>query len=134
MKYLFNLFIFIVLILSTTSSSGKIIYIDNEVSSGSGDGTKESPYNLVDAIENHSYENAHMRLDTGTYLINNSIQLPYDGIILEGGFMSGNAWNKNSDVELTRIYRNNSNIEGSGNFQFIAALNIVNRYFFHISM
>ncbi|MDX2360295.1 MAG: T9SS type A sorting domain-containing protein [Crocinitomicaceae bacterium] len=63
-----------------------------------------------------------IRIGVGVYDIDNAITIPYDNIIMEGGFDDFNAWEKTSLAGATTINRTTANPEGSANDYRLVAI------------
>ncbi|NQX98507.1 MAG: hypothetical protein HRT73_11600, partial [Flavobacteriales bacterium] len=81
-----------------------------------GQGTQADPTTLVEGISRAACNNAVIKIATGTYNINNALNLG-SFLTLEGGFMEGNAWTKTSTPGATTINRTTANPEGTINNQ-----------------
>jgi len=74
-------------------------------------GTQASPTTLIEAINRAACNNSIIKLATGTYNIDNAIQLS-SFMTIEGGFNEGVAWQKTSTPGATTINRTTANPEG----------------------
>lgn len=94
------------------------IYI---TTTGTGVGTQADPTDLLTGLSMAS-PGDRLLVATGTYTIDNPITNIPDGIVIEGGFLSGSGWTKTSTAGATNIYRSSLNPEGSANQQRIVAI------------
>lgn len=111
MKKIITLFTILFFFYTESFSQCNTIYV---TPSGSGSGTKASPASFLNAISTLATTGDHIKMDTGLYVISNPITSIPDNIILEGGFVSSNNWNKVSVAGGTRIHRDNSNVQDGG--------------------
>ena len=81
-----------------------IIYVST---TGTGSGTMASPSSIQNAFT-AAVPGTVIRLATGTYNIDNPIQL-IDSIIVEGGFIQASSWTKTSMPGSTTINRTTLN-------------------------
>jgi len=79
-----------------------------------GTGEMNDPMDLETAISTANAGDI-IRLGTGIYDIDNSLTIPYDNIIVEGGFDDFNGWEKTSLAGTTTINRTTANPEGTAN-------------------
>ncbi|MEO0471380.1 MAG: hypothetical protein AAF206_17250 [Bacteroidota bacterium] len=89
-----------------------------------GAGTQLDPADLITAIGMANCNDMIIKMDQGTYNIDNAITNILGNITLEGGFNSGNNWRKSSAAGLTTINRTALNPVGSANQQRISAFEI----------
>jgi len=74
-------------------------------------GTKFDPVTLEEALSRSACTNTIVKLATGTYVIDNSININ-SNLTLEGGFIENQAWTKTSEIGATRLHRSTLNAEG----------------------
>lgn len=77
----------------------------------SGTGTIGAPLDIETAFTTANSGDL-IRIGTGTYDINSSIIIPFDDIIIEGGFEDSSGWQKTSLAGATTINRTAVNPEG----------------------
>ena len=82
-------------------------------------GTQTSPTTLAAAISRGACQNAVIKMATGTYTLNNPLNLA-SYITIEGGF-DPTTWTKTSLAGATTIFRSASNPEGNVNEQRLVA-------------
>ena len=111
MKQIITLTFLMIFSYSVYYSQCNIIYVSP---TGTGTGTKASPSSLLNAINVLATNGDHLKLDTGLYTISNTITSIPDSLIIEGGFISVNNWDKTSLAGATRIFRDNSNLSDAG--------------------
>lgn len=92
-------------------SQCNVIYV---TPTGSGVGTKANPSSLLNAINSLASAGDHLKLDSGIYSISNPITSIPNDLIIEGGFLGANNWDKTSLAGATKIIRDNSNIQDAG--------------------
>lgn len=78
---------------------------------GTGDGTQANPASLVNAITLATCNDMIVKLDTGTYTIDNAITNLAGGVTIEGGFVAADNWKKISRAGGSRIFRSTANPE-----------------------
>ncbi|MDX1909347.1 MAG: T9SS type A sorting domain-containing protein [Bacteroidia bacterium] len=93
---------------------------------GTGSGTAASPASLTTALSLASCTDVVIKLDIGTYVINNTITNVSNNMTLEGGFDRLNGWRKTSLAGATTIRRSTLNPEGAANAQRLVAFQISN--------
>lgn len=88
-------------------------------------GSMSMPTNLGEAIFRLSTTGGTIRMATGTYIINQALEVP-NYVTLEGGFDPMSNWSKISSAGATTIYRTALNPEGIYNTnQHLTALELV---------
>lgn len=83
-------------------------------------GTQADPTSLAEALNRAACNDAVIKLATGTYNIDNALNLS-SYVTLEGGFIQGSAWTKTSTPGATTINRTTANPEGAANAQRLVA-------------
>lgn len=116
MKLLITLSLFVSLLFNSFSQNCDVVYV---TSTGSGVGTMNDPSSLANALAIASSGDV-IRIATGAYYIDNSLNL-VNGVTLEGGFDSANAWTKTSQAGATSITRTSQNPEGPTNARRLVA-------------
>ena len=101
MKKQILLLFFLSLIINDGLSQCNVIYVTN---SGTGDGSLNNPASLDSALS-LAVSGDVLKLDTGIYSLDNSLQLK-DSITIEGGYKSGSNWEKSSLLGATSLRRN----------------------------
>ena len=96
-----------------------------------GQGTQVDPTTLNEGLSRAACNNAVIKMATGTYNINNALNLG-SFLTLEGGFMEGNAWTKTSTPGTTIINRTTTNPEGTVNNQRLVAIYINSASYFRL--
>lgn len=91
-----------------TGSACNVIYASP---GASGAGTSADPADLETAIGMASCNNTVIKLDIGTYVIDNAISNVTSFLTIEGGFDQSNGWRKTSAAGATTIQRSNLNVE-----------------------
>jgi hypothetical protein len=98
-----------------------LIYVDDVNSTTVG--TQANPTGLLDAISKSLCNNTVIRMATGTYDIDNAIDIP-SFVTIEGGFEVAFGWFKTSAPGATTINRTTANVED----EFLANPRIVAMY------
>lgn len=111
MKQIITLITFIAFNYSVYYTQCNIIYV---TPTGTGTGTKASPSSFLNAINVLATSGDHLKLDTGLYVLSNPITSIPDSLIIEGGFISLNNWNKTSLAGATTLYRDSLNVQDAG--------------------
>lgn len=101
-----------------TVPSCNVIYV---TTTGSGIGTQADPTDLLTALSMSNCNGAIIRMAIGTYNFDDPISTISSFTTIEGGFDSGNGWQKTSLPGATTINRTTANLEGSpGNERLVA--------------
>lgn len=95
------------------------IYASTTGSAGAP-GTQAAPTTLANALVLAACNNAVIKLATGTYTIDNALNLT-SFVTIEGGFLQASAWQKTSLAGATTITRSTLNPEGAANAQRLVA-------------
>lgn len=103
------------------SNTCDVIYVSN---GASGAGTAADPTDLLTALNMAACNNVVIKMDIGTYTIDNAITNVFDNITLEGGFDQSNSWRKTSTPGATTIHRSALNPTGPANGQRIVAFEL----------
>ncbi len=86
----------------------------------SATGTQADPTTLSEALSRAACNDAVIKLATGTYTINNPLNIG-SFVTIEGGFLEGSAWTKTSLPAATTINRSAANPEGAVGQQRLVA-------------
>jgi len=97
-----------------------IIYVST-AGTASATGDISDPLDLTTAFTVAS-QGELIRIATGTYTIDNPLNIPFDDIIIEGGFDDFNGWKKTSLAGATTINRSALNPQGSQNQSRLIAM------------
>jgi len=100
------------------SASCEVIYV---TTTGTGDGTQQSPTNLGDAISKARCNNSWLKLAVGVYATDTAITSISSYTTIEGGY-DPITWTKSSQPGITEIFRGTNNIEGLPNAPRIVAI------------
>lgn len=92
----------------------------------SGVGSAIDPASLTGAIALATCNDVVIKLDTGTYIIDNPITNILGNLTLEGGFDRNNNWQKTSQPGATIVHRSSANPEGGANAERLVAFHISN--------
>ncbi|MEM7367924.1 MAG: T9SS type A sorting domain-containing protein [Bacteroidota bacterium] len=103
------------------SNTCDVIYVSN---GASGSGTATDPTDLLTGLSMAACNDVVIKMDIGTYTIDNAIANVFDNITLEGGFDQANSWRKTSTPGATTIHRSALNPAGPANGQRIVAFEL----------
>ena len=92
----------------------------------SGSGSAADPASLAFALGIQSCSPLLIKMNTGTYVLSNTVTGLSGNLTLEGGFEQANGWRKTSQVGATTIHRDANNPLGPAGNQRISAFEISN--------
>ncbi|GAB4425114.1 MAG: hypothetical protein OHK0039_42660 [Bacteroidia bacterium] len=92
----------------------------------SGTGTAANPMSLLAAVGVASCNDVIIKMDVGTYQLDNPITGTLNNITFEGGFQRSNGWRKTSIAGTTVIQRTTANPQGPANARRISAFELTN--------
>lgn len=98
----------------------------------SGVGTAADPADLVTALGMAACNDVLIKLDVGTYTLDQPITNITGNLTIEGGYLQASGWEKTSQAGATTIHRSSINPEGAANEQRLVAMDISNASSFRI--
>jgi hypothetical protein len=125
MNKILLLFAFVLSVFTLNAQSCKIVYVAVDGVPENA-GTIDAPKDIVSAFAS-AEDNQVIRIATGAYAIDAPLDILVNGLRIEGGFMTDNAWTKTSLAGATTIHRTANSPQGPAFMQRLVAVSAVNR-------
>jgi hypothetical protein len=125
MNKILLLFAFALSVFTLNAQSCKIVYVAVDGVPENA-GTIDAPKDIVSAFAS-AEDNQVIRIATGAYAIDAPLDILVNGLRIEGGFMTDNAWTKTSLAGATTIHRTANSPQGPAFMQRLVAVSAVNR-------